>query len=229
MAPWPCNGASYTLLSTTLQVTEWETPASRYAERVVGNYRLHVKQQFPGLRRMYGVDGFICYDHKDPLPVMSLQELREGHWQDWMIDDPFNAIATQRYCEAYKGRVLTAGLGLGLAAHFLDENPKVTDVAVAEISPEVVALVGPYCKATVWNMDFWDAVGGGQWDGIFLDTWVTIGKEQHDSVMEREVRPAYKRLRALCPDALINIFGFAPYCDTDIQQPAFAGATKTWR
>ena len=206
----------------TLQISEWQTPASAYEEREIGAFRLKRTVYEPGYYKLYRVKGYTYFQVMKPIPIMSLQECRDGEWRDWMIDDPFNYLAMKEYCGSLKGRVLTAGLGLGLAVQELAKNGEVTEVVVVERSPEVMTLVGGYMPSSV-NLvldDFWaytEQANG--WDSILLDIWVTKGKEQHDRVMEEEARPAREKLKERFPSATLVLFGFAPLSDIDIQVP----------
>ena len=210
-----------------LEVSQWETPASHYQERQEGRFRLQRTTYQPGFYKLYRVRGYTWFHVTQAIPIMSLQEERDGAWRDWMIDDPFNYYAMAAYCERLSGRVLTSGLGLALAAHELVKNPRVTQVTVVERSPEVISLVQPYLPAAVSlkAADFWEvAEQTAGWDSILLDIWATKGKGQHDQVMTREVWPARERLKARFPETTMVFFGFAPPTDIDIQEPYIKGA-----
>jgi hypothetical protein len=200
-----------------LQIKDWHTPASDYLEMQVGDYRLQRTTYQPGFYKLYRVKGYTWFEVVEPIPIMALQE-RRGEWCDWMIDDPFNYYAMTEYCNRMHGRVLTSGLGLGLAAHALAENEAVTEVKVVEQSPEVIELVGPYVDVDVVQGDFWDNLDG-EWDFILLDIWATKGKHQHDEIMRKEVWPAREYLKERFPETQMVFFGFAPPTDIDIQHP----------
>lgn len=191
-----------------------------------------------GMYRLYRIDGFSYFEALEELPIMSLEgKEADGEWRQWMIDDPFNFLATKRYCEAMSGRVLTSGLGLGIAAKALAENDKVTELVVVEREQAVIDLVKPYMpeKAQVVQGDFSDYIAqqgrfrpkwlrlilgdGRDWDYILLDIWRTQGVGEHQKVMDAEVMPARARLKARFPKTEMVFFGFAPPTDIDIQVP----------
>ena len=149
------------VMRDVLKVESWDTHCSHYAEREVGDYRLKKTSYAPGMYRLYRVDGFSYFQVTKEIPVMSLEGRENGEWRQWMIDDPFNYLAMRRYCERMSGRVLTSGLGLGIAATALAENPKVSEVVIVERAQEVIDLIAPYLpkgKLRIVHDDFWTYV-----------------------------------------------------------------------
>ncbi len=208
-----------------LMLNHWETPATVYRERQVGNYRLH-KTSYPAGHRYsyYFMDGYGQYETVVDLPMTLLQEYRDGEWHDWMIDDPINYRAMQKYAEAAEGDVLTTGLGLGLIVHELNNNPKVHSITVVECSPQVCELVLPYVPLAKVNLilaDFWAfmEVDTVERDMVIVDLWVSKGKEQHDQVFRELIRPANELLRAKYPKAKIVIHGFQDVTDVQLVMP----------
>lgn len=205
----------------------WETPATHYEERQIGNYRLKKSEYVEGFYKHYCMDGYVATQVIKPIPIMLLQEYREGVWHDWMADDPMDYRAIQKYAEASSGDVLTAGLGLGLVVHELKRNPRVNSITVVEISPEVVGLAGDYIpkeKTTLIQGDFWDFVREDktEWDMIIVDIWATKGKEQHERIFQEEVLPAYNYLHGKYPDSKFVFHGFTQITDVELVQSFFA-------
>jgi hypothetical protein len=93
-----------------------------------------------------------------PIPVVSLQRrTRKGRpFETWMVDDPTHLVGTKAAVRRvideapYRtGRVLVAGLGMGLQLHAMAElmhetgRQRFREVTVVEIDPDVIALVEP--------------------------------------------------------------------------------------
>jgi hypothetical protein len=96
---------------------------------------------------MEGTSGYQFYRVSGGrLPVMCLQRRAEGRktWKTWMVDDPLHWCAMRELVlDLPAGRLLVAGLGLGLFAHHMLERPDITDIEVVEIDPDVIALITP--------------------------------------------------------------------------------------
>jgi hypothetical protein len=110
---------------------------------------------------------------------ITVHELREGKDGLWIADVP---IEVRQHREALakmkpSGRVLVGGLGLGIAAAILAEDPAVTSVDVVELSREVAELCNPHhpkVNVIVADIhDFLEAQPKGEyaWNCAFIDTW----------------------------------------------------------
>ena len=80
------------------------------------------------------------------------------------------------------GRVLIAGLGIGLILTAILDKPEVTSVTVVEKHADVIALVGPYYehpKLTIVCGDIfdWKPVKGTQYDVIYFDIWPDLSTD----------------------------------------------------
>lgn len=200
-----------------LEMNKWETPASRYEKKVVGDYMLHKKTNKSGYYAYHGIDGYTMLYVRYPYQTTILMQQREGRlsWREWMVDSPTDYRAMQKYAEAATGRVLTTGLGLGLVTHELCKNPTVTDITVVEISPNVVELVSGYLphdeRIHIIVDDFWKFVEKDRetWDCIIVDIWVYYGREQQIEQYVKEIVPANVRLREKYPTAKLFFHGFA--------------------
>lgn len=195
-------------------IDTWHTPASDYPEGQVGNFRLIRKKYYRGSYRYSGMDGFIFFKVDKPIPIMTLQEKREGQWHAWMVDDPLNYRAMQIYAEHAHGRVLVAGLGLGLYVHELAKNKNVELVMVIEKSAEVMALVD-HClpstlPVTIQERDFYDFLKKDmeQWDTILVDLWVSGNQEQKLDLYYHHVLPLVPVLGKKYPKADVTFHGF---------------------
>jgi spermidine synthase len=81
-------------------------------------------------------------------------------------------------CAHAKGRVLIAGLGIGMIIHPIAAKPDVTDILVIEKSPDVIKLVAASLpkKARVVEGDIftWTPEKGAKFETIYFDIWPNI-------------------------------------------------------
>lgn len=205
-------------LDSCLVLRDWRTPATGYPERQLGNYRIK-RIYYRGHYYMYGIDGYLFFEAPKRIPVTQLQELRGKRWHSWMVDDPPHERAMEIYAEQSRGRVLIAGLGLGLILHALAKNDRVTSVTCIEISQEVIGLVGPEVwkyrpKIQVIREDFYKFIreDNTKWDGIITDLWVA-GPENKMDIFYHEVLPFAVALRVKYPDTPLTFHGFSTVSD----------------
>jgi hypothetical protein len=74
------------------------------------------------------------------------------------------------------GKVLVGGLGLGLSVSLLQENPKVTEITVVEINPDIIALIKPHLDSSKTNIIYGDLHGylkkcSTKFDFGYFDIW----------------------------------------------------------
>lgn len=87
-----------------------------------------------------------------------------------------------------EGSVLVGGLGLGIASAMLEENPKVTEIVVCEISPDVVKLITPHLpqnKTAIITTDLRDYLKfckgrNIQFNFAYYDIWRGTGEWDHN-------------------------------------------------
>ena len=201
-----------------IELDSWTTPATKYLESQKNRHFLKKKIYDVGYYIYHGIDGCTFFYVRQPITLTVLLEYRKGNLgvarlHEWMADDPPDYRAMQKYAEVAHGKVLTAGLGLGLLANELTHNKLVTDITIAEISQDVVDLVGPYLppdnRIQVVVDNFWNMVATQHWDTIILDTWVYYGREQQIKQYKEEALPAYDKLVGMHPDSLTILHGFA--------------------
>ncbi len=120
-----------------LEITEWETPATKYPLIKAGSVKISRINQKAGCYRMEGVRGYDYYHHTRKIPVTCLKIGRETV----MVDDPLHWIGMQDLAKAMKGKVLIAGLGLGLVLHALRDNKEVTKIHVIERNKDVIGIM----------------------------------------------------------------------------------------
>ena len=189
-----------------LQVYSWETPATKYPLSRRGKVRLFREPYKRGFYIMEGVRGYDYFTVKRPIPVTSLIVGKET----WMVDDPMHWYGMQDLAKAASGKVLVAGLGLGLVIHALEENEAVTAVDVVEIDEDVIELITPLIKmkkTNIINDDFWLYLYKTEetYDTCILDIWV-YGEDDR-------VRVGYSMIAAMgsvstkFPSAKIYVWG----------------------
>jgi len=174
-------------LQHILPVRTWKTPATEYPLMKNGSAEITRKVQRRGYYRMEAVKGYTLYHVYKPIQITDLRI----NGKVVMTDEPINWLGMQALAEHSKGKVLTAGLGLGLLVHALLRNDKVTRVDVVEINQDVIQLVGAICTRT-WNLlrnstlptpkvnlhrrDIYD-FNVSSYDTIILDLWVKDAEE----------------------------------------------------
>jgi hypothetical protein len=178
-------------------LSSWHTPASSYPDSQVGAARIETHHYKPGLYQAYGLRG----THYRVARTIAIRGLAIDN-KTWMVDDPPHWWAMQDHARHYEGRVVCAGLGLGLIVHTLHENPKVREIVVIERDQDVIDLVEfhlPQRKLTIERGDFWE--WDGQADGLLFDLFVGDGRQLLPIAMR-----TYLELRKLYP--LVRIHGF---------------------
>jgi hypothetical protein len=203
--------------SEVLFLDSWETPATSYAQRTIGDMRIDRVMYGRGVYHMWGIDGYRFFHPRKPIPVTRLQQMKKGRWRDWMVDDPPHWRAMQIYAQQAKGKVLTSGLGLGLVAHELVKNPQVETVTVVEQSPDVIQLVGEYLPAGVKVVkgDFYTFIDSEPtaWNTIIIDLWVAGNVKEKMRLYYQEAVPLYAKLRLQYPEAVLVFHGFVTLGD----------------
>ena len=105
-----------------------------------------------------------------------------------MSDTPCEIRDHLGFIHRAKGRCLVNGLGLGVVAKALLENPEVTHIDVVEIEQDVINLVWPtyYTNAKI-KIHYGDAFtfiwpNGTSWDCIWHDIWPTLCTDNLEEV-----------------------------------------------
>jgi len=113
-----------------------------------------------------------------------------------MTDTRMERRSNSEFCFHARGRVLVAGLGLGMILHHPLEDPAVTDLTVVEKSQDVIDLISPTLqspKLNILNADIftWRPTQGAQFDTIYFDIWPNISDESLDEIrkLHRAFRP----------------------------------------
>lgn len=195
---------------TVFTVSTWETPATKYLLNKVGRAKITRPISRKGFYRMEGVRGYDYYEVTKPIPITSLMIGRETV----MVDDPLQWIGMQELANHCKGKVITAGLGLGLVTHALAGNPAVKSITVVEREADVIELVKPRVLDAVRSRngsspeieiikgDIFENITQG-YDVLILDIWWgRSNAKTHFEMLE-----AYSAARAAYPGMKVYIWG----------------------
>lgn len=105
----------------------------------------------------------------------------------WMSDTPIEILDHVEFIAQARGRVLIAGLGLGMCADAVLRKPEVDRVVVIEQEPDVIRLVMPTLEKR-WGKRVW-VIRGSIWelpphttdlDTIWFDIWPRIANSMYD-------------------------------------------------
>jgi hypothetical protein len=152
----------------------WRTPLTAQAPADHGTARLRLSH-YRGIYHHEGVDGFEFYQTKHWLPVVRLEQRHGRRWETWMVDDPkhWNGMR-EAVADLPPGRILVAGLGLGLMLHHMAVEPRFTAITVVEANPDVVALIQPTLPADprvrIQVGDFYHHIEGVAYFGLRATT-----------------------------------------------------------
>lgn len=156
--------------------SHWATPVQRLWGRVAGDARV-IRNFYPqGFYRFEGTFGYELYEVKRRMPVSLLQRKMGGAWRTWMVDDPLHWYAMGELVRQLPaGRILCAGLGLGLMLHHLVRRGDVPAITVVEVDPNVTQLVKPSLPSDPRIEivhDDWEGFlskASGRFDGVLWD------------------------------------------------------------
>jgi hypothetical protein len=140
-----------------------------------GKYKIVHKTFDPGSRfEMLGHGGYVHFGGGVTIRML----LAEGSLGDtmWMSDSPSEIEDMENLAHRAKsGKVLVAGLGMGLLTEILASKPEVHVVDVIEISSDIAEMIAPFLsdKVNVVVADFseWLNETDGNYDAVILDIW----------------------------------------------------------
>jgi len=108
----------------------------------------------------------------------------------WMSDTPVEIMDHVELIARARGRVLIAGLGLGMCADAILRKPEVDQVIVVEPEFDVIKLVAPTLKQR-WRNRFHTSIcsiydleagPGVEYDTIWFDIWPKIENSMYDDM-----------------------------------------------
>lgn len=110
-----------------------------------------------------------------------------------MSDTPMKKRSNLKVCRKAHGRVLVAGLGIGMILLVMQENPNVDEIVVVEKYQEVIDMVQPQLslnyKVKVIRGDIFDFEPEGKFNTIYLDIWSNYNSD----IYKKEMLPLLKR------------------------------------
>lgn len=192
-----------------LSLTEWNTPASRFRQERIGSAEIGKVpyRPSPNFYRMEGIRGYDYFTVKKPITLTVLKVDEQG----WMIDDPLHWYGMQDFASAAVGKVLVAGLGLGLIVSALEEQD-VESVDLVEINKDVIRIVMQYFSNTSCNViseDFWkylDSTSSSSYDTIILDMW-TYGDSESMKNTYDDMTKGIDTIKSRFPSSRLLIWG----------------------
>ena len=200
-----------------IKISKWRTPATDYPEKQINSARIVHGFYNRGLFYNYGVRGYKFFETTRRIPVTSLEIKNDnGEWKTWMVDDVPHWWSMQDYARNSIGRVLVAGLGLGLVVHELLNNVDIDSVTVVEKNKDVIDLISPLLpkvkgvKFQIINADFYDFIHESKedFDRIIVDLWTSGSIEETRKIFREEVEPFAAYLKIKYPDSSIVFHGF---------------------
>ena len=124
-----------------------------------------------------------------------------------MTDTPMERRTNTAFLRRANGRVLVAGLGLGMVLHGILAKPEVTHATVLEISQDVIDLIAPSLEKYRKRLTLihaaalaWKLPKGETWDTIYFDIWPTVTEDNLEDVARLSRRFA-RRLNRANPSA----------------------------
>lgn len=128
----------------TARLENYRTPVTDYPACKFGKAEIsHIRR---GTRPTYwaeGVQGYFYYQYKNPATITVLKI----GGSVWMTDEFPYLASLEHFAGQAKGKVLVAGLGLGIVVHQLAHNPNVTQIDVVDRELDVIRLVQPLLPA----------------------------------------------------------------------------------
>jgi hypothetical protein len=126
---------------------KWRTPLTGIEQEHL-DARLKPTSYARGFYRMEQMAGYEMYRVMNGrLPVQRLQrrvyDRPRPYWKTWMVDDPLHWLGMRQVVmDLPPGKLVVAGLGLGLFAHHIAaERADITEIVVVEIDHDVVDLI----------------------------------------------------------------------------------------
>lgn len=196
-----------------LVLKDWSSSATRYPEKQYGSVRIKKIKYKDGMYNMYGVDGYRYFILENPVEITTLQEKKGKTWKTWMVDDPPHFFSMQNYARESMGKVLVAGVGLGMLIEALEKNPMVKEITAVEINSDVMGLIKSLIKTEKTffvHDDFYKYLDmyTSDYDTVICDIWTSGSLEETKKLLETEILPLNKKLKEKFPGAKLIYHGF---------------------
>jgi hypothetical protein len=195
----------------TLQFSGWQTPLTNIPAQTVGQARLRHIKKTRGIYHFEGMNGFEFYEVTKSFQCAYLQRTGpRGGWHTWMTDDPLHWTSMKLLCNRLPaGRILCAGLGLGLMVHHLCGRKDISQIHVIELSQDVIDLIKPTLpkdkRIKITNANFYDYIRQEQacaHDAVLWDLAVGTPAETKSDFLY-----AFVQVKAELPDIPLYQFG----------------------
>jgi spermidine synthase len=191
---------------SVLKVNDWRT--FNYEEKEYGTAKIEKVKYKRGLYLMEGVCGYDFFYVVKPIMINVLKV----NGEEFMVDDPLHYYGMKLLADESKGKVLTAGLGLGLYAIFLQSNPNVESVTVIELNNDVKQLIEPMIRKYIkkpTRIVIDDIINwkkrAEDFNTVMLDIWA-ISKP--DTKVYEEMLTMFTLFKFENPNANVYIWGF---------------------
>ena len=162
------------------------------------------------------------YHYKDKDNVLfNLRSMRDGGYMFRMYDGHYcrllingklmmsdtglERISNKEFIDNANGRVLIAGLGLGLIIHNIIDREDISEIIVIEKYRDVIDLVSPkftHPKLKIICADIfeWKPSKGEKFDTIYFDIWADIGTDNLEEMkkLSSKFKSFLNRLNPKC-------------------------------
>lgn len=111
-----------------------------------------------------------------------------------MSNTRMEILTSQDAYDKATGRVLVAGLGLGMVVEGMLNKPDVTEVVVVEIDKDVIRLVGPHLlkkysgRISIHTGSIHNYVPEGKFDFAWFDIWDEVSTENLTEMKELKAK-----------------------------------------
>lgn len=150
-----------------------------YKERKVKSAEIKYISYPRGMYAMENLMGYEVYRLKKRTKIVSLMIDNKIV----MVNDPLHYYGMQKLAKACSGKVLVAGLGLGIVVRFLQQNEKVSKIDVYEINKDVIKLIKLHLfrnkKVNIVNENFFETEPyRNDYDYTIMDLWIKNDDEK---------------------------------------------------
>lgn len=155
----------------------WPNLASLIPEGESGNVRVEHMEIDKRASEFTHIRAMVNPGRDEYIPQGVYVRLYVGH-ETMMTDTPMEKHSNRDVVLIASGRVLIAGLGVGMILHPIADKERVEHITVIEKNPDVIKLVAPSLpkKVTVVEGDIfeWTPPKGTKFDTIYFDIWPHI-------------------------------------------------------
>jgi len=210
-------------MSLVLRLDNFKTPYTNVPARQSKVVRLKKDRYTRGYYRMEGVRGYEFFYLKKPIQVTSLQvKYPNGKWRTLMVDDPLHWFGMEELAYLAKpGRVLVAGLGLGLILYHLVKRSDITSIKVVEIDPEIIKFIAPYIpkddRIEIERNNYFSYIlrSSDIYDTVIIDLWVLSGEDSEEKKkwVGTSMKVAHDLAKFKLPEAKVLVWGVRGYME----------------